>query len=371
MTDPAPAPPHAAARRHEALGASFTDFGGWLMPVRYTSDLAEHHAVRTAAGIFDISHMAEFLVEGREAGDFLDYALAGPALHACRCGRRSTACCSTARAGSSTTSSSTASPTSGFFVVANAGNHDPVAAALAERGAGFEASVVDASDDYALIAVQGPDRPGGARGDRRHHRPRRGRSTSFRTTRRVRRVLRGRAAADRPHRLHRGGRLRAVHRRLRRRALWDALLAAGAPLGLVPAGLAARDTLRLEAGHAALRPRALARHRSRPGRPRPRRRRGQERVRRSRGRPRRRAGRRAGARRPRLRGQARRPRRLRSLRTATTAWARSRAVRSARPSSIRSPWPSSRPPRRAEGTVLTIDVRGTRIPATVSPALLG
>ena len=84
MTDPAPreSAPHISRytplrERHEALGASFTDFGGWLMPVRYTSDLAEHHAVRTAAGLFDISHMAEFLVEGEGAGDFLDYALAG------------------------------------------------------------------------------------------------------------------------------------------------------------------------------------------------------------------------------------------------------------------------------------------------------
>ncbi len=65
------------ADTHRALGASFTDFGGWSMPVRYTSDLAEHHAVRTAAGLFDISHMAEIAVEGAEAGAFLDFALAG------------------------------------------------------------------------------------------------------------------------------------------------------------------------------------------------------------------------------------------------------------------------------------------------------
>jgi aminomethyltransferase len=53
-------PHHPLHDRHAALGASFTDFGGWSMPVRYTSDLAEHHAVRQAAGLFDISHMAEF-----------------------------------------------------------------------------------------------------------------------------------------------------------------------------------------------------------------------------------------------------------------------------------------------------------------------
>ena len=74
MTDPRFTPLRS---RHEALGASFTDFGGWAMPVRYSSDLAEHHAVRAAAGLFDISHMAEFFVDGEGAADYLDYALAG------------------------------------------------------------------------------------------------------------------------------------------------------------------------------------------------------------------------------------------------------------------------------------------------------
>ena len=64
---------------HVAAGAAFTDFAGWKMPVRYGSDLAEHETVRTAAGLFDLSHMAEFLVGGTHAGAFLDYALAGQA----------------------------------------------------------------------------------------------------------------------------------------------------------------------------------------------------------------------------------------------------------------------------------------------------
>ena len=78
MTD-TPAPPRSSPLhdRHAALGASFTDFGGWNMPVRYSSDLAEHRAVREAAGLFDISHMAEFWVHDGHAADFLDYVLAG------------------------------------------------------------------------------------------------------------------------------------------------------------------------------------------------------------------------------------------------------------------------------------------------------
>ena len=62
---------------HVAAGASFTDFAGWQMPVRYSSELEEHHAVRRAAGLFDLSHMAEIIVEGPESAAFLDYALSG------------------------------------------------------------------------------------------------------------------------------------------------------------------------------------------------------------------------------------------------------------------------------------------------------
>src|SRR3984885_792921 len=63
--------------QHVAAGANFTDFAGWQMPVRYSSDLAEHHAVRTAAGLFDLSHMGEIVVLGPDAAAALDYALAG------------------------------------------------------------------------------------------------------------------------------------------------------------------------------------------------------------------------------------------------------------------------------------------------------
>jgi len=62
---------------HQGLGASFTDFAGWQMPLRYSSELAEHHAVRNAAGLFDLSHMGEIDVSGPDAAALLDYALVG------------------------------------------------------------------------------------------------------------------------------------------------------------------------------------------------------------------------------------------------------------------------------------------------------
>jgi len=60
---------------HQKLGARLTDFGGWEMPVQYTSIMEEHHAVRTAAGLFDISHMGEIAVRGGAAPEFLNRVL--------------------------------------------------------------------------------------------------------------------------------------------------------------------------------------------------------------------------------------------------------------------------------------------------------
>src|SRR5215469_321284 len=59
--------------QHKALGARFVDVGGWEMPVQYRGILEEHQAVRTRAGLFDVSHMGEFHIEGPGALDFLQY----------------------------------------------------------------------------------------------------------------------------------------------------------------------------------------------------------------------------------------------------------------------------------------------------------
>src|SRR5699024_7024978 len=62
---------------HEAAGAVLVDFAGWLMPLRYGSEKAEHMAVREAAGIFDLSHMGEIRVTGPQAAAALDHSLIG------------------------------------------------------------------------------------------------------------------------------------------------------------------------------------------------------------------------------------------------------------------------------------------------------
>ena len=59
--------------QHRAMGARLVEFSGWEMPVQYSSILEEHEAVRTRAGLFDVSHMGEFKVEGPGALPFLQY----------------------------------------------------------------------------------------------------------------------------------------------------------------------------------------------------------------------------------------------------------------------------------------------------------
>ncbi len=148
---------------HTKLGASFTDFGGWQMPLKYSSELAEHHAVRNSAGLFDLSHMGEVWVTGPEAAAFLDYALVGK-ISAMAVGKAKYSLICTEDGGiidDLITYRRTAADTAGdgtdrFLVVPNAGNADVVAAALAERAAGFNVRVDDASSATSLIAVQGP-----------------------------------------------------------------------------------------------------------------------------------------------------------------------------------------------------------------------
>lgn len=140
---------------HEAAGASFTDFAGWRMPVRYGSDLAEHEVVRTAAGIFDLSHMAQFLIEGTHAAAFLDYALAGWASRIA-VGRARYSLLLAEDAGVLDDLIVYRLRPDRFLVVANAANREVVADAFVQRKADFDVVVEDATGRLALIAVQGP-----------------------------------------------------------------------------------------------------------------------------------------------------------------------------------------------------------------------
>jgi aminomethyltransferase len=226
---------------HERLGATMISFAGWQMPLRYASETAEHQAVRHAAGLFDLSHMGEIAVTGPGAGAALDYALTGY-LSAVPAGRaRYTMICA-ADGGVLDDLVVYRQGEQEFLVIANAANTATVYRELADRAAGHDAMVTDATSDYALIAVQGPAAAGilgplagpdlgamkyyaGAFGD-----------------------VAGRAAwVARTGYTGEDG-FEVFCRSEDASHVWDAVAAAGAAAGLVPAGLAARDTLRLEAG---------------------------------------------------------------------------------------------------------------------------
>ena len=229
---------------HTALGASFTDFAGWRMPVSYSSDLAEHAAVRTAAGLFDLSHMGEILVLGPDAGAALDAALADP-LSGVEEGRAKYTLLQAPDGGVLDDLIVYRTGADRFLVVANAGNRHVVADALRERAASFDVLVEDETDDIALIALQGPlaeeilrnvegfDVPGldGLRSYRSTSGDFRGHEVLVART--------GYTGED-------GFEFYLAPDAAPR--LWDALLETGGGSGLIPAGLAARDTLRLEAG---------------------------------------------------------------------------------------------------------------------------
>ncbi len=236
-------PAHATPliERHRALGAKLVEFGGWLMPLQYSGILEEHRAVRERAGLFDLSHMGELFVEGPEAGAALAHALiTDPPRLAIGRAHYSMIC----------------APDGGilddlivyrlaeerFLVVANAGNAQLVSDTLAERIEGHRAILDDRSLATALCAVQGP------------------RSASILAPLtdvdlgglRYYAIGEGQVAGI-PALVARTGYtgedgFEVFVETANGGELWDALLRAGAPAGMIPCGLGARDTLRLEAG---------------------------------------------------------------------------------------------------------------------------
>ncbi|MBX3104198.1 MAG: glycine cleavage system aminomethyltransferase GcvT [Cryobacterium sp.] len=233
---------------HERAGAQFTDFAGWQMPVSYGSDLQEHHAVRTAAGIFDISHMAEIEVAGLHAAEFLDYALAGK-LSAIAIGQAKYSLLLNESAGILDDLIVYRQDDEKFLVVANAGNHDVALAELQNRAKDFDVQVTDLSFETALIAVQGPNA-----------------LEVLQATAELQAMDAATPIADLKYYRFSYATLHGAKVLVARTgytgedgfelylpvalapALWEALINAGGAFGLIPAGLAARDTLRLEAG---------------------------------------------------------------------------------------------------------------------------
>ena len=140
--------------RHVALGARLVPFAGWEMPVQYEGVIPEHRAVRSDAGAFDVSHMGELIVDGAGAREFLQSVLSN-AVQRLEPGLAQYTLLTNEQGGIVDDLIVYELAPERFLLIVNASNREADFAWLHEREPG-DAEVRDVSDDYALIAVQGP-----------------------------------------------------------------------------------------------------------------------------------------------------------------------------------------------------------------------
>jgi len=226
--------------RHVALGARLVEFGGWEMPVQYSGIVDEHHAVRGAAGLFDISHMGEFEVKGADALAFLQHVATqdvasigeGLASYALLCHPD----------GGVVDDIFIYNLPDGYLVVVNAANIEKDFAWMLDHIAGFDVVLTNISDRASMLALQGPRAEAilaRATGEDVVDLPFHG-------------VTVGMLLGDIPGLIARTGyagedgfELFVDDDNVVR--LWDGLLELGRDEGLKPCGLGARDSLRFEA----------------------------------------------------------------------------------------------------------------------------
>ena len=238
-------PLHAA---HVALGARMAPFAGYDMPIQYSGILDEHRAVRTAAGLFDVSHMGEFSVRGPQAEAFVQRLVTNDA-GSLTDGRAMYAVLCHESGGAVDDLLVYRLAADHFMLVVNASNRHKdwahARAVLAEGG--FDAELTDDSDDVALLALQGPkafDIFEAAFGFSAAHIP------YYHFEQAAPGSVGGATLAIVSHTGYTGEPgLELYVENEAAEDVWNALLAAGAAHGLRPAGLGARDTLRLEAGY--------------------------------------------------------------------------------------------------------------------------
>jgi aminomethyltransferase len=240
---------------HQKLGGKLVEFGGWEMPVQYTSIMDEHQAVRTAAGIFDISHMGEITVSGAAAEPFLNHVLTndirklvpGEGQYTLLCNERGGAMddlyayCLSAQV---------------YLLVVNASRTPADVAWLQRRASEFpqraDLQLTDASHNYSAVALQGPrvnEFVGNVVAGVSNCARRVARVTDLKKNQiggfafQGTNVLVSRTGYTGEDGFEIVGGDAAIQK------IWDALLTAGQSRGIKPCGLGARDTLRTEMGY--------------------------------------------------------------------------------------------------------------------------
>jgi aminomethyltransferase len=228
--------------QHCQLGARLVEFGGWEMPVQYRSILEEHRAVRMDAGLFDISHMGEFSVQGPGAPAFLQYLVPNDVSRLSLNQALYTQLC---RPDGGVVDDLLIYHLAGetYMLVVNAGNIEKDFAWVQQQSQGYEVRLQDQSADTGLLALQGPAAVAILQ-------PLTQIDLSTIAYYRCAPGVVGRASCL----ISRTGYTGEDGFELYCSAdevldLWQDLLTAGSEHQLLPAGLGARDTLRLEAGY--------------------------------------------------------------------------------------------------------------------------
>jgi aminomethyltransferase len=142
--------------RHQAAGARLVPFAGWEMPVQYEGIRQEHVAVRTRAGLFDVSHMGQVETSGPDAEAFLQHVLSNDVSKIQPGGAQYSVLCK--EDGGVLDDLFTYRLADGsFLTVTNAANHERDFAWLAEHAEPFDVTLTDAAERHAMLALQGPD----------------------------------------------------------------------------------------------------------------------------------------------------------------------------------------------------------------------
>jgi aminomethyltransferase len=222
---------------HRELGARIVDFGGWDMPVQYSSQIGEHHAVRRAAGVFDVSHMCVIDLKGVRVRAFLRHLLANDVDKLVRPGKALYSCMLNESGGVLDDLIVYFLSDSGFRVVVNAGTRDKDLAWIRRQAREFDVGVLERIE-LAMLAIQGPE----ARAKAAKLLSRVGAATALELDTFVGREIDGWFVARTGYTGEDGFEVMLPASDAER--VWRELNA----LGVASCGLGARDTLRLEAG---------------------------------------------------------------------------------------------------------------------------
>ena len=228
---------------HQNLGAKMVPFAGFNMPVRYSSDIEEHKTVREAVGIFDVSHMGEFLITGPKALDLIQLISSNDASKLID-GQAQYSCMPNENAGIVDDLLVYKIADEKYLLVVNAGNIDKDWAWVSKQNEKVGAEIKNLSDEYSLFAVQGPKAIATLQ---------KLTTVNLSEIKFYHFVVGPMAGVEYVIISATGytgaGGFEIYVKNDKAQATWDAIMEAGAEFGIKPIGLGARDTLRMEMGY--------------------------------------------------------------------------------------------------------------------------